>query len=138
VELTETVVVAGEVEALGVVSLHGRVVAVEVLQLELGQHDSLGGLLVLGDGVDDGLGDVDHDATLEQEAFEGSGGLKLGLEAFCGLDSLLENGTGNLSFKLVSSLLGLTRLAIRRKQLAKWRFVRHLSPAYVSVQFEIV
>jgi len=129
VELTETVVVAGEVEALGVVSLHGRVVAVEVLQLELGQHDSLGGLLVLGDGVDDGLGDVDHDATLEQEAFEGSGGLKLGLEAFCGLDSLLENGTGNLSFKLVSSLLGLTRLAIRRKQSAKWRFVRHLSPA---------
>ena len=35
VQLTERVVVASQVEALGVVGLDGRVVAVEVLQLEL-------------------------------------------------------------------------------------------------------
>ena len=96
VELTKTVVVACEVETLGVVSLDSRVVAVKVLELELGIHDGLCGLLVLGDGSDDGLGDVDHHASLEQKAFKFNGGLELGIEAVGGLNSLLEDGSWNL------------------------------------------
>ena len=96
VQLTERVVVASQVEALGVVGLDSRVVAVEVLQLELGVQDGLGGLLALGDGGDDGLGDVDHDASLDQEGFQLGDGLQLGLAGGGSLNPLLKDGPGNL------------------------------------------
>ena len=100
VQLTERVVVASQVEALGVVGLDSRVVAVEVLQLELGVQDGLGGLLALGDGGDDGLGDVDHDASLDQEGFQLGDGLQLGLAGGCSLNPLLKDGPRNLGIGL--------------------------------------
>ncbi len=59
-------------------------------------HDGVGGLFVLGDGVDDGLGHINHDSPLAEEAVQLGDGLQLGLAGGGGLNALLKDGAGNL------------------------------------------
>ena len=105
VHLSEGVVVASQVEALGVVGLDGWVVAGVVGQRELGVQDGVGVLGVVCDSGDDLAGDVGQDATVGEKGVEFLDGLELGGAGLGLLDLLGEDGAGNLTYKCKALLL---------------------------------
>jgi hypothetical protein len=101
VHLSKRVVVASQVEALGVVGLDGWVVAGVVGQRELGVHDGVGVLGVVCDGGHDLSGDVGQDATVGEEGVELLDGLQLGGAGLGLFDLLGEDGSWYLHDKLL-------------------------------------
>ena len=100
VHLAEGVVVASQIEALGIVGLDSWEVAIEVGQLVLGVQDGLGDLGILGNVSDDIMGDAGQDLTPGKEVVELSNGVELGLACGGLLNLLLKNVPGNLKFEI--------------------------------------
>ena len=100
IHLSEGVVVASQIKALGIVGLDSWEVAVKVGQLVLGGQDGLSGNSILGDVRDNVTGDTNEDLTFGKKGVKLSDGLKFGLSCSGPLNLLLENGPRNLKFKI--------------------------------------